>query len=195
MGTFAGSASFALGAGQTSVLYLTEAGVLSTSTGGYPTTAHVPLATVVTGASTITSVSDNRVVCSVVGTDALPYLPLAGGVLNDGANIALGTATGTQIGTSTTQKLGFWNASPVVRPGPYTQGYTVSSKTLAAYTPIVEGNAFSGIATGQAGQPYAQVADLNNLRSAYENLRQFSESVAQVLNALLDDLRSTGLTG
>ena len=144
--------------GQTSVLYLTDAGVLSTSTGGYPATAHVRLATVVTGAATITSLSDDRVVCSVVGTDALPYLPLAGGVLNDGANLALGTVAGTQIGTSTTQKLGFWNAPPVARPGPYTQGYAVSSKTLAAYTPIVEATAFSGIATGQAGLPYAQVA-------------------------------------
>ena len=83
----------------------------------------------------------------------------------------------------------------MARPAPYTQGYAVSSKTLAAYTPIVAGSAFAGIATGQAGMPYAQVADLNNLRAAYENLRQFSESVAQVLNALLNDLRSTGLTG
>ena len=68
--------------------------------------------------------TDNRVVCSVVGTDALPYLPLAGGALGDGANLVLGTTTGTQIGTSTTQKLGFWNAPPVTRPGPYTQVYS-----------------------------------------------------------------------
>ena len=183
------------GAGQTSVLYLTDAGTLSASTGGYPATAHVRLATVVTGAAAITSLSDDRVVCSVVGTDALPYLPLAGGALGDGANLALGTAAGTRIGTSTTQKLGFWNAPPVARPGPYTQGYAVSSRTLAAYTPIVEATAFAGIATGQAGTPYAQVADLNNLAAAYENLRQFAENIAQVLNALINDLRSTGLTG
>lgn len=194
VGTFAGTASFALGPSQTSVLYLTDAGVLSTST-GYPTTAHVRLATVVTGAATVTRLSDDRVVCSVVGTDALPYLPLAGGVLNDGANLTLGTVTGTQIGTSTTQKLGFWNAPPVARPGPYTQVYAVSTRTLAAYTPIVETASFSGLATGQGGLPYAQVADLNSLRAAYENLRQFTENVAQVLNALLNDHRSTGLTG
>ena len=195
MGTFAGAASFALGPAQTNVLYLTDAGVLTTSTTGYPTTACVRLATIVTGTASITSLSDDRVVCSVVGTDARPYLPLAGGVLSDGANLALGTGAGTQIGTSATQKLGFWNALPVARPGPYTQGYAASSKTLAVYTPVVEGGTFSGIATGQAGVPYAQVADLNNLRAAYENLRQFTESVAQVLNALLNDLRSTGLTG
>lgn len=30
-------------------------------------------------------------------------------------NIVLGTSTGTKIGTATTQKLGFWNATPVVQ--------------------------------------------------------------------------------
>ena len=36
--------------------------------------------------------------------------------LNDGANVATGTTTGTKIGTGTTQKIGFWNATPVVQP-------------------------------------------------------------------------------
>jgi len=35
--------------------------------------------------------------------------------LSDAVNIALNTSTGTKLGTSTTQKLGFWNATPVVR--------------------------------------------------------------------------------
>ena len=39
------------------------------------------------------------------------------------------------------------------------------------------------------------MSDLNNLRAAYENLRQFAENVAQVLNALINDLQSTGLAG
>ena len=34
----------------------------------------------------------------------------------NGYNIATGTTTGTKIGTATTQKLGFWNATPVVQP-------------------------------------------------------------------------------
>ena len=55
--------------------------------------------------------------------------------------------------------------------------------------------AYAGLASGQAGSPYAQAADLNNLRSAYENLRIFSENTAQVLNALINDLRSMGLLG
>jgi len=31
-------------------------------------------------------------------------------------NIAAGTTTGTKIGTATTQKLGFYNATPVAQP-------------------------------------------------------------------------------
>lgn len=34
----------------------------------------------------------------------------------DAINVALNTTTGTKIGTGTTQKLGFWNAAPIVQP-------------------------------------------------------------------------------
>lgn len=34
----------------------------------------------------------------------------------DTMNIAFSTGTGTKIGTGTTQKIGFWNATPVVQP-------------------------------------------------------------------------------
>jgi len=36
--------------------------------------------------------------------------------LGDGQNIVLGTTTGSKIGTAVTQKLGFFNATPVVQP-------------------------------------------------------------------------------
>lgn len=193
VGTFPGATSLTLAASRTSSLYLSGSGSLTVSTSGYPTTSHIRLATVVTGPSTITSISDDRVVCAMLGTGAAPYLPLAGGTMNDGANVALGTSKGTQLGTSSSQMLGFWGATPVIQPSAYTQVYTTSTKTLAAYAPIVESTAFTGIASGQSGSVYAQVSDLNNLRAAYENLRSFSENVAQVLNALINDLRSTGL--
>lgn len=45
----------------------------------------------------------------------LNFLPLAGGTMTDGANIAVGTTTGTKIGTATNQKIGFFNATPVVQ--------------------------------------------------------------------------------
>jgi hypothetical protein len=46
----------------------------------------------------------------------LGHLTTAGGTLTDGANFVLGTTTGTKIGTATSQKLGFFNATPVIQP-------------------------------------------------------------------------------
>ena len=34
----------------------------------------------------------------------------------DGRNIQLGKTTGTKLGTATSQKLAFWNTTPVVQP-------------------------------------------------------------------------------
>ncbi|WP_165221961.1 hypothetical protein [Aquisphaera insulae] len=192
---FAGAASFALAASQTTSLYLSDGGTLLASTSGYPTTACIRLATVTTGPSTVLGVADDRLICSVAGSDTLQFVPLAGGTLVDGAGLTLGATTGTQIGTASGQKLGFWGAAPVVRPGPFTQVYTAAGRTLAAYAPIVETTAFAGIASGQSGSPYAQASDLNNLRAAYENLRGLAENVAQVVNGLINDLRSAGLIG
>jgi hypothetical protein len=41
-------------------------------------------------------------------------------LVNDGTNLKLGTVTGTKIGTGSTQKLGFYGVTPVVRPSAYT---------------------------------------------------------------------------
>ena len=44
--------------------------------------------------------------------------PTIGGTItvSDAANFALNATTGTKLGTATTQKLGLWNATPVVQP-------------------------------------------------------------------------------
>lgn len=47
--------------------------------------------------------------------------------LTDTINIVVGTSTGTKIGTSTSQKLGFFNATPVVQQGATTDLGTVLS--------------------------------------------------------------------
>lgn len=36
--------------------------------------------------------------------------------ISDGTNVVLASTTGTKLGTASTQKLGFWGATPVVRP-------------------------------------------------------------------------------
>ena len=53
--------------------------------------------------------------------DAIPI------TMGAGSNIALDTVTGTQIGTSSLQKLGIYGATPIVAP---------SSASIAALTPV-----------------------------------------------------------
>lgn len=54
---------------------------------------------------------------------------------------------------------------------------SVVQQVLISYTSNPQTIAYSGIATGTAGSPYAQVNDLNNLRLAVENLRQMCEDM------------------
>lgn len=192
---FAGATFFPLPANATSYLYINSLNALASSIVGFPATTHVPLAAVETSAAAIQSIVDLRVVCGVTGTGSRPYLPLSGGTLTNGATIAAGTAAGLKIGAAPSQKLGFWGAAPIARPPAFTQTYAVSTHVVGSYTPNAMSASFSGIASGQAGSPYAQAADINNLRVAYENLRNLSENTTQALNGLINDLKSIGLLG
>ena len=93
---------------------------------------------------------------------------------SDAENISFGTTTGSKIGTATTQKLGFWNATPIVQP------------VTNAYISDGEGSAYTGIDNAQVGTVYAQLADLNTLRVAYETLRSSYDD-------LLTKLKTTGI--
>lgn len=66
------------------------------------------------------------------------YLPLSGGTLSGSltlqdVNLILGTSTGTKIGTSTSQKLAFFNSSPLAQPSStgQTAGFTAGSGSAA----------------------------------------------------------------
>jgi hypothetical protein len=89
--------------------------------------------------------------------------------------------------------LGFFGVTPVAQPAAYTQTYSTADRTLGAYTADDESVAYTGIDNAQGGTPYAQVTDLNALRTAYENLRAFTEDAVAMLNALVDDHQSLGL--
>lgn len=66
--------------------------------------------------------------------------------LADTANVAAGTTTGTKIGTATSQKLGFWNATPIVQPTT-----AVAAATFAANTSGIANDTatFDGYTIGQ----------------------------------------------
>jgi hypothetical protein len=54
---------------------------------------------------------------TVVTWDSSSNMSLVGNLtLADATNIIFNTSTGSKIGTATTQKIGFWNATPIVQP-------------------------------------------------------------------------------
>lgn len=54
--------------------------------------------------------------------------------ISDAGNIILKTTTGTKIGTAVTQKLGFYNATPVVQPSGASQAAVTTSITTTKTT-------------------------------------------------------------
>lgn len=87
--------------------------------------------------------------------------------------------------------VGFYGHAPVSRPAAYTQTFSTTSRTHAAYTSDPESSAYTGSPVDAAAT--AKLADLNALRVAYENLRVHHESTSKVLNQILDDLQAQGL--
>lgn len=76
--------------------------------------------------------------------------------LDDDANVVLGTGAGTRLGTSVSQKLGFWNATPVVQPASANQA-AVATTGATQTTPW-------GFTT--AAQANGIVTLLNEIRAA-----------------------------
>lgn len=111
-----------------------------------------------------------------------------GAIVLEGQNIASDLNLGAKIATSPLQKLGFWGAEPVTKPAAILQHYSTADRTLEPYTPELRQEEFRAASDGEA-----KLSDLNDLRKAYENLRQHHESLAKCFNALVDSLQDMGL--
>jgi hypothetical protein len=159
--TYAGVSGQAIATGTTKTLYLdgTASWALVVSATSYPSTPHIRLATVVAGASTITSIADNRQCFPVAGSMA------------EGANLTLGTSTGTKIGTATTQKLGLWNATPIVQPsGALQAAVTDSTGSSATGTiPAIRNDTTAHCASDAADGLHVLYGLVNAMRTALVN--------------------------
>ena len=93
---------------------------------------------------------------------------------DDAKNIIINTTTGTKIGTGTTQKLGFWNATPIVQP-----------------SNIVSLTDNSG---GSANDIIAAITEVANAGSA--DIGPIKDAIADIaakVNAILSLINSTGM--
>jgi len=117
----------------------------------------------------------------------------AGGITMTGnltitdSDIVLSTTTGTKIGTATTQKLGFFNATPIVRGTAFTQTY--STPSTVHNNPVAV--APSAYVTGAFG--YSTGTKAQEVRDCAANAVADIADIKMVLNGVIDQLQALGL--
>jgi hypothetical protein len=92
--------------------------------------------------------------------------------LADGANIVLGTTSGSKIGTAVTQKLGFFNATPIVQPAAAGQA-AAAAQTQDALTNSTGGTVSTTLAAITAPASNATTsltADMTAVRNALASI-------------------------
>ena len=124
---------------------------------------------------------------------------LSGTVTITDVNIVLGTTTGTKFGTATTQKLSFYNATPVVRPSAYTQTFSTADKTHANRTAtaltVTDGAGTNDGTIGAITGDASVIAAAQELAAAVNKIIVDLADTAGVVNAVVDDLQALGLVG
>jgi hypothetical protein len=119
--------------------------------------------------------------------DDLPML--AGGTMTDGANIVLGTGTGTQIGTAASQKLGFWGATPGIQPSGASQA-AIGALTVATLTDSTGGTASTTLASISDTPTKNAIA---SLAAQHANAITDLTSLKTLLNQIRSDLVARGI--
>lgn len=114
----------------------------------------------------LSSGTNESMTINAKGTGTISFQTVATGniILGDAINLQLNTTTGTKIGTATTQKLAFWNATPIVQPantvdyvtmfvnlGLRASGGTASASFPGAITSSAPTGGGIGYATGAGG--------------------------------------------
>lgn len=77
----------------------------------------------------------------------------------------------------------------------FTQTYNTATRTVSAYTTDNESTPYTGIDNAQVGSAYAQLTDLNALRTAYVNLEAAHLNLLQIVTALIDDAQAFAISG
>ena len=168
MALFAGAGPVSVPASSTTSLWLTDAGI-PTLGASFPTTAHVRLAQVVSGPSTIAQVIDQRVQCATRGT-GLGFVLKAGDSLTGPLSV-VNVASGSPVLSAdpNLHAVGFFGVTPATQAPPL--------------VPLADATAgTAGVTVSAAGSSFS-ASVLNN---------NFASLTAQV-NALTAALKRHGL--
>lgn len=95
-----------------------------------------------TGGNKLYIANSNTSTPLIFGDFSTPSLTFNGSVtMGDARNIAFGTTTGTKIGTATSQKIGFFNATPIIQP---TTAVAAATFTANTGTAVNDASTFDG---------------------------------------------------
>ena len=109
--------------------------------------------------------------------------------MGDATNIAVNATTGTKIGTATTQKIGFWNVTPVVQPTAYTQTYATADKTHANVTQLAAPAGGTGATAGAYDTAANRDLAIVSINAAMTDIADLK----QLVNSVIDDLQAVGI--
>lgn len=107
-----------------------------------------------------------------------------GFTMDDSANIAFNTGTGTKIGTAVGQKMGFWNVTPVVQPAASAQA------DQGAMTGATMGDL---VATQNSGWGANTEADFDKITTAVDELIADVTALDTLLTAIRTALVNAGI--
>ena len=167
---FSGTPLLAVPASSTVYLWLTDSGVLSTGP-SFPTSAHLRLAQVVSGPSSVLKVVDERIQCSVAGT-GLGFVLKAGDTMT-GPLTVVSPVSGSHLVVADPLNvlIGFFGATP--------------ASQASTLTPLVSNS--PGVAS-------STLADVGTTFSQSVLNNNFASLAVQV-NALIAALKRHGLMG
>lgn len=150
----------------------------------------------------------SSVVAGLTVTNVI-VMAAAGITITDAIHVALGSTTGTKIGTATTQKLGFWGVTPVVQPASADQaditlgnadgeiaGVGFTTTNTFTTTTLTFNNLSIGLSYDQTEMDNFRLAcdvlatDCINLRSVVAARKTECESLRAKCEELADDVRN-----
>jgi hypothetical protein len=99
--------------------------------------------------------------------------------INDTRNIVLATGTGTKIGTAVGQKIGFWNATPVVQPAAAGQA-AAAAQTQDSVTDSTGGSASTTLAAITAPAANATTSLTDDMTAVKNALASIAAQLAKI---------------
>lgn len=133
----------------------------------------------VTGGNPALNLGTGAITCGAANVGGLTTIA-------DAQNITVGSTTGTKVGTATTQKLGFWNATPVIQPASANQA-AIGTLTTVTLTDSTTGTPSTTI--GDVGAAFSQ-SGLNNIHASLVSQINHAVTDHATLKTLLNQLRS-----